>query len=50
MNKKLTDNKQNYYLSIRKCGDTWEYCNGDCETCVQKDYYVSNKLEDGKNV
>ena len=50
MDKKPTDNKQNYYLSVRKCGDTWECCNGNCEDCVRKDYYVSNKLEDGENV
>ena len=47
--KKLTDNEQNYYFGIRRCGGTWEYCNGNCEACVRKDYYVSNKLDGEKN-
>lgn len=40
--KKLTDTQN---LTIRKCGGTWEYCNGYCSECTRNNYYVSTKTE-----
>ena len=45
--KKLTDTQNS---TIRKCGGTWEYCNGYCSECTRNNYYVSTKTECEKYV
>lgn len=29
--------------SIRRCGQTWEYCDNKCMTCNKNKYIISNK-------
>ena len=31
--------------SVRFCGGTWVYCNGDCEKCIGARYIISTHTD-----
>lgn len=33
--------------SFRKCGSTWEFCNGDCGSCPRSSFSASNRTAVG---
>ena len=33
------------WYCVRLCGGTWEYCDGECETCPKAKLSVANKTE-----
>ncbi len=38
-------------MEVRKCGDSWAFCDGNCENCCRKrfEYAISTKERKDEN-
>lgn len=43
----MSEEEQAAGKSFRRCGSTWEFCDGDCGSCQRSSFSMSNRTDAG---